>query len=181
LSVLGPDAVAATTAPLSEAVEAGSWSWAEPVVGVGAALATLGALLALIAGVGRTTLAMARNGDLPGWLAAVHPQHRVPHHAEVALAAVVCVLVLSIDLRGAIGFSSFGVLLYYLIANVSAFTQPREQRRYPRWLQVVGAALCLTLVATLPVASIAVGVAVFAIGIAYRLVLVRRGKNGEEA
>ncbi|HET7325675.1 MAG TPA: APC family permease, partial [Nocardioidaceae bacterium] len=47
LSVLGPDAVAATTAPLSEAVEAGSWSWAEPVVGVGAALATLGALLAL--------------------------------------------------------------------------------------------------------------------------------------
>ena len=52
----------------------------------------LGALLALIAGIGRTTLAMARHHDLPGWLAAVHPRYRVPHHAEIALAVVVCVL-----------------------------------------------------------------------------------------
>ena len=52
---------------------------------------------------------------------------------------MVSLLVLAIDLRGAIGFSSFGVLLYYLIANLSAFTQPPGQRRFPRWLQVIGA------------------------------------------
>ena len=39
-----------------------------PLVDVGAAVASLGALLALIAGIGRTTLAMAREGDLPRWL-----------------------------------------------------------------------------------------------------------------
>jgi len=73
---------------------------------------------------------MARHDDLPGWLAAVHPRYLVPHHAEIALAlVVVCLLVLVADLRGAIGFSSFGVLLYYLIANVSAFTQTEDQRR----------------------------------------------------
>ncbi len=110
-----------------------------PVVRVGAALAALGALLALIAGIGRTGLAMARHRDLPGWLAAVHPRYRVPHRAEIALAVVVCVLVLTVDLRGVIGFSSFGVLLYYAIANAAAFTQPRTQRRWPRWLNVLGA------------------------------------------
>jgi APA family basic amino acid/polyamine antiporter len=40
-------------------------------------------------------LAMARQSDLPGWLAAVHPRYRVPHCAENALAVVVCLLVAS--------------------------------------------------------------------------------------
>ncbi|MEJ7628203.1 MAG: APC family permease [Nocardioidaceae bacterium] len=53
----------------------------------------LGTLLALVAGIGRTSLAMARNRDLPGWLAAVHPHYRTPHHAEAAIAVVVSVLV----------------------------------------------------------------------------------------
>ena len=39
--------------------------------------------------------ALAREGDLPGWLAAVDPRYCVPHRAEVAVAAVVSVLVLA--------------------------------------------------------------------------------------
>jgi APA family basic amino acid/polyamine antiporter len=64
----------------------------------------------------------------------------VPHHAEIALAVIVSILVLTVDLRGAIGFSSFGVLLYYFIANISAFTQDRNNRRYPKPVQIIGAA-----------------------------------------
>ena len=169
LSVLGPAGVAANPAPLAAAVDAGSWSWGAPVVRIGGAAAALGALLALIAGIGRTTLAMARNDDLPRWLAAVHPVHHVPHHAEVALAVVVSGVVVVSDLRGAIGFSSFGVLLYYLVANVAAFTQTAEHRRYPRAVQVAGAAGCVVLVVTLPPVSIAGGIAVYALGIGYRL------------
>jgi APA family basic amino acid/polyamine antiporter len=142
-----------------------SLNWAAPIVRIGAAAAALGALLALVAGVGRTTLAMARNKDLPSWLAAVHPVHKVPHHAEIALAVIVSILVLTIDLRGAIGFSSFGVLLYYVIANLSAFTQDRQHRRYPRFVPIIGALGCLILVATLPPLCIGVGVAVFLVGI----------------
>jgi len=177
LSVLGPDGVAATSAPLAAAVEASSWDWAAVVVRIGGSAAALGALLALIAGIGRTTLAMAREKDLPGWLAAVHPRHRVPHHAEVALAVVVCALVLTVDLRGAIGFSSFGVLLYYLVANLSAFTQDADHRRFPRALQILGAAGCALLVATLPLTSVLAGIAVFAVGIAYRMLRLRQAKR----
>lgn len=169
LSVLGPDGVAASDSPVADTVAAGSWGWAEPVVRAGAAAAALGTLLALIAGVGRTGLAMAREGDLPRWLADIHPRFRVPHHAELALAVAVCSLVLVVDLRGAIGFSSFGVLLYYLIANIAAFQQGRDHRRFPRFIQVLGAAGCALLVATLPATAVVGGIAVFAVGIGYRL------------
>lgn len=178
LGTLGADGVAESTAPLAATAGAAGWSWAVPVVRVGAAVASLGALLALIAGIGRTTLAMARKGDLPRWLGAVHPQRQVPHRAEIVLAVVVVVLVLTVDLRGAIAFSSFGVLLYYFVANLAAFGQERAQRRYPRALQVVGAAGCLVLVATLPPLGIAVGVGVLLVGFGYRLLVVRKSSRG---
>lgn len=150
LSASGPDGVAGNPTPLAAAVESGTLAWASPVVRVGAAVASLGALLALIAGLGRTSLAMAREYDLPHALAAVHPRYKVPHRAELTVAVVICLVIVVADLRGAIGFSSFGVLLYYLVANIAAFTQPDEDRRYPKVLQVLGAAACVALVATLP-------------------------------
>jgi APA family basic amino acid/polyamine antiporter len=168
LVALGPSALAASARPLAAAVDAVGAAWAVPVVRVGAAVASLGALLALIAGVGRTGLAMARNRDLPRWLDSVHPRHRVPDHAEIAVAAVVSVLVLTTDLRGAIGFSSFGVLTYYAIANASALTQDEAHRRWPRALNVVGLVGCAVLVVTLPWQSVVAGVAVFAVGLAGR-------------
>jgi len=173
LAVLGPEQLSASVAPLVDVVDAGSAGFGgvgAVIVRIGAAAAALGALLALIAGVGRTTLAMARNRDLPTWLAAVHPVRQVPIRAELALAAVVVILVLTTDLRGAIGFSSFGVLLYYLVANAAAVTQPRGMRRYPRAVQAIGAIGCVVLVATLPATSIVVGLGVLAAGIVYRII-----------
>jgi APA family basic amino acid/polyamine antiporter len=170
LSVLGASGTAASSAPLADAVRAVADPWVVVVIRVGAALASAGALLALVAGLGRTGLAMARERDLPGWLDAVHPRFRVPHRAELAVAAIVVVLVLTTDLRGAIGFSSFGVLLYYFVANASAYAQSSAARRYPRWLQVLGCAGCLVLVATLPWQAVAVGVVVLAVGVALRWV-----------
>ncbi len=170
LLTLGPQQLAASAAPLADVTRASGWTWAIPLVQLGAGVASLGALLALIAGVGRTSLAMARNDDLPRWLAAVHPRHRVPHHAELALAVIVSGLVVSVDLRSAIGFSSFGVLLYYAVANASAFTQAAPHRRSPRWMPIGGVAGCLALVTTLPGPSIAAGLAMLAVGVGYRMV-----------
>jgi len=174
LAVLGADGAAASSAPLGTVVEASGPGWAGPVVRVGAALAALGALLALVAGVGRTALAMAREGDLPRALAAVHPRYRVPHRAEVALAVVVCVLVLTVDLRGAIGFSSFGVLAYYLVANLSALSQDADHRRHPRGLPVLGAVGCVVLAVTLPWTAVVAGLGVLVVGLALRAATRRR-------
>lgn len=176
LGTLGPDLLAASTAPLVAA--AGGSGWVAVAVRVAAVLAASGALLALLAGVSRTALAMAREGDLPPALAAVHPRWHVPHRAELAVAAVVVVLVLAVDLRGAIGFSSFGVLTYYLVANASALRQPAAERRFPRGLAVLGAVGCVALAVTLPVASVLGGLAVLAVGVAGRSVTLRRRRTG---
>src|SRR6185503_18443842 len=68
LLVAGPDALAVSSAPLRTAVELAGADWAKPLVTAGAVVASLGALLALLAGVARTALAMGRNRDLPSRL-----------------------------------------------------------------------------------------------------------------
>jgi APA family basic amino acid/polyamine antiporter len=164
LLAAGPEQLASSTAPLTTAVRAGSLDWLAPAVRIGGTVAALGVLLSLIAGVSRTAFAMAANGDLPRWLDAVHPTHRVPHRAELTAGALVAGLVMVTDLRGAIGFSSFAVLTYYAIANASAFTLPTEQRRWPRLRAAAGIAGCLLLAFTLPGESVITGVAVLAAG-----------------
>ena len=177
LWALGASGLAAATAPLAAMTQAAGAGWLTPVVRVGAAVAALGSLLALILGVSRTTLAMSRDGHLPRTLAKVHPRFGVPHHAELAVGAVVAIVAATADVRGAIGFSSFGVLLYYAIANASAMTLSRLERRPPLIVCVVGLVGCVVLACTLPHASVISGVVVIVIGIAIyacRIVLARR-------
>ncbi len=131
---------------------------------IGAAVASAGVLLSLLAGVSRTTLSMARRRELPGHLDAVHPIHRTPHRAEVTAAVVVSAIVLVADLRGAIGFSSFAVLTYYALANVSAWTLTAAERRWPRWLAGLGVALCALLAVTLPQIAVVGGLLLLASG-----------------
>ena len=91
-------------------------------------------------------------------------------------------LVLTMDLRGVIGFSSFGVLVYYAITNAAAFTQPAEQRRWPRWLNLLGAAGCLALVAALPWQSVIAGLVVLTLGLVGRaIVLESRSRHTDRA
>jgi APA family basic amino acid/polyamine antiporter len=162
LAAVGPAALESSRSPLATAVGAGSLDALTPAVRIGGCVAALGVLLSLLAGVSRTAFAMAADGALPRWLDAVHPVHRVPHRAELAVGALVTALV--VDLRHAIGFSSFCVLAYYAIANASAWTLPPEQRRWPRAVAVAGVVGCTTLAGTLPLASIAVGGAVLGAG-----------------
>jgi basic amino acid/polyamine antiporter, APA family len=164
LAAVGPAALAHSDMPLATAVRAGSLDALVPAVRIGGAIAALGVLLSLIAGVSRTAFAMAANGELPRWLGAVHPVHKVPHHAEVAAGCLVALLVAVTDLRGAIGFSSFCVLTYYAIANLSAWTLPPEQRRWPRPLAGAGVLGCATLAVTLPAPSVLSGAGVLAAG-----------------
>ncbi|MEV5931280.1 APC family permease [Streptomyces sp. NPDC052079] len=163
LSVLGARELGDTAAPLADAVRAAGVPELAPVVRVGAVVAALGSLLALILGVSRTTLAMARDRHLPGALAAVHPRFRVPHRAELAVGAVVAVLAATVDVRGAIGFSSFGVLTYYAVANASAWTL--DARPVTRVVPAVGLAGCLVLAFSLPWVSVAGGAGVLLAGV----------------
>lgn len=169
-----PDGLlAATKSPLLDAVLNSRLAAGAPVVQAGAAAACLGALLALITGVGRTTLAMARERDLPAPLARVGGKHTVPFVAELAVAVVVIFLILTTDVMTVVGFSSFGVLIYYAVTNAAAYTVEEHPGHGPRWLNVAGFFSCLLLAFTLPPASVLGMAAVLAAGAAGRFVVLR--------
>lgn len=164
LGSVGPAQLAASAAPLTTVVRASGEPWTAEVVRFGAAIACLGVLLSLLVGVSRTAFAMASHGDLPRWLDNVDAVRKVPQRAEMAVAAVVILVVSAADIRGAIGFSSFSVLVYYAIANASAWTLATNHPRRARFVSGLGAIGCIVIAGTLPTASVVGGTVVMAIG-----------------
>ncbi len=170
LSVLGASGTAASAAPVADAVRARRRSWAVGVVRVGAALASAGALLALIAGLGRTGLAMAREGDLPALAGRRTPAlpgaaPRRAHRRGGRRGA-------RADHRPARGDR-------LLVVRRAALLLRRQRRGVPPGppgppLPPVAPGArrpgCLVLVATLPWLAVVAGLAVFAVGIAIRAV-----------
>ena len=169
LAVLGGPQLAQSAAPVADAVRAAGVAGCEPVVRAVAVLAALGSLLSLMLGVSRTTFAMARDHYLPQQLSAVHPTFKTPYRAEIAVGLVVAVLAGTADVRGAIGFSSFAVLVYYAIANASAWTLGG------RIVPTLGFIGCIVIALALPLNSVIPGTAVLLAGAAvYPL---RRGRS----
>lgn len=164
LLAVGSQALGESEAPLVRAVEAGTLAWISPVVRFGATVATLGVLLSLMVGISRTVFSMAANRELPRWFSAVHLRYKVPHHAEIGAGFIIASIVLLGDVRSAIGFSSFTILMYYAITNASAWTLSAEERRWPHGFSVVGLILCLVLATSLPIQSLFWGGAIMVIG-----------------
>ena len=169
----GVDRLGASDSPLRDLVGSVD-SPLEPIVQFGAAIASLGVLLNLIPGVSRTTLAMARNRELPGWFAHIDEKRSLPLRAELTVAAVVVALVLTIDITSSIAVSGVAVLTYYAVTNAAALALGRDQRRWPRALAVVGLLGCVVLAAALPPSALLGGGFVLVTGVAARQVAVRR-------
>lgn len=140
-----------------------SWVW------LFAAIAALGSLLALLAGMGRTAATMALDSELPQRFS-TRNKFGAPWLAELGIALVGVLLVLIDSFEFLIGLSSFAVLTYYAIANLAAFRQPREETSRPKWLNLFGLASCALLALAVPIASLSSGIAVLA-----SLLLIRWG------
>jgi APA family basic amino acid/polyamine antiporter len=171
LRFMGPELLATTPAPLHTVMERVRGGIGTGAVTIAAALACLGALLALIAGISRTMLAMARERDLPGALAVVGHRIKVPWLAEVAVGAAVICLLLTQDVLAVVGFSSFGVLIYCAVTNAAALTLAERPWHAPKALNWLGLAGCLVLAFTLPLSSVLTMAGVLAVGVIGRAVL----------
>lgn len=88
--------------------------------------------------------------------------------AQLLVALAVALPVALGDIRGAIGFSSCTVLVYYAVTNAAALTLGRSPgRRTPaQALAVIGLVGCVVLALSLPWGSVLAGFAVLAVGLA---------------
>ena len=88
--------------------------------------------------------------------------------------------VLLTDVVTVIGFSSFGVLLYYSIANISAMTLTNAQRRPFVLVPILGLIGCVALAASVPWTSLIAGITVTVLGLAvYGIVLLTKTRTSQ--
>ncbi|TFD53454.1 APC family permease [Cryobacterium frigoriphilum] len=188
VTVLGPERLAASVSPLADLLDAaatgggagggvggdaaagGSWAVVARVV---AAVACLGSLMGILAGLSRTGLAMARERDLPGPLGRISARTHAPVVAEASVAVVAIAGILLLGPTQMVGFSACTVLVYYAIAHLSAMRQPVAERWLPRALPVVGLIGCLVLAVNLPWPGVVAAAAWLAIGLAARGIRLR--------
>ncbi|MCL6432461.1 MAG: amino acid permease, partial [Anaerolineae bacterium] len=164
LRLLGAAELAASSAPLRDAIATTGFPWAPNLISAGAVVTTATVLLTEFWGLSRLAFAMARHGDLPRGLSAV-TSRGVPLRALLVVGAMVIVLSATVDLTPALAASSLSLLLYYAITNATALRLPGEQRLYPRAVSALGAVACLVLTASLPLSSLLVVGTVLGVGL----------------
>jgi APA family basic amino acid/polyamine antiporter len=168
LGAVGSDALGGSAAPLERAARAAGGPALAAVLAAGGLVAMLGVVLSQLLGLSRMAFAMARRGDLPAWVDAVHSVHGVPHRAVVLMGAVGVVIAATGSLREVAAAASFTILVYYGIANVAAYCMPRSEKLFPNLVPIVGMIACVVLALSLPVRTIAIGLGVLATGFAAR-------------
>ncbi len=173
LRLIGAAELAASSAPLREAITATAFPWAPNLISAGAVLTTATVLLTEFWGLSRLAFAMGRRGDLPRGLS-ILTSRGVPLRALLVLGGIVIVLAATVDLTPALAASSLSLLLYYAITNATALRLPRGQRLYPRAVSALGAVACLVLAASLPLSSLLVVGIVLGVGLLLFLLQRRR-------
>jgi basic amino acid/polyamine antiporter, APA family len=170
VGAVGAGRLAETTAPLHLAAGAFPLPWVATLVAAGGVTAMLGVILSQLLGLSRMGFAMARRGDLPRFLEAVHPRYGVPGRAVLLIGAVAAVVAATGTLRGVASAAAFAILLYYAIANLAALRMAPEDRLYWRIVPVVGLISCAALALSLTLPVILIGSGILAAGLAGRAV-----------
>lgn len=177
VGVVGSDALGRAGAPLEDVARVAGGPALAAVLGVGGLVAMLGVVLSQLLGLSRMAFAMARRGDLPGWLGAVHPVYGVPHRAVVLMGVVGGVIAATGTLEAVAAAASFTILVYYWVANLAALRLPHAAKLVPDAVPLVGLVACTVLAVALPRETILAGIVVLAVGLAGRVML-RRGHAG---
>lgn len=159
-----------------------------PLLALGSALlGPLGALLILVAAVTslagnlhanmtatpRVSHALAARGDLPAWLAAVHPRFLTPHGSILMMAALVSILALSGGFVWLAVVSTLARMAVYAV-TIAAGLKVARPGTGGRALGVVGILLCAAVASQATAAAWATLVALLLAGLALYAVARRR-------
>lgn len=137
------------------------------LVAVVASIAALGSLLALLAGMSRTGAQMAVDEELPKVFSR-RLKNQSPWLSELAVSALVILLVMVGSVVFAIGISSFAILFYYSIANYAAFRQPESESSRLKIFNVLGLLLCVVIGISVPAQSLMTGASLLVLGLFIR-------------
>ena len=179
LTVLGVPRLSRSSSPLEDTMVVVGSGVGMTIIAGGALLTTFNEGLSDLLGVSRVAFAMGRESDLPTGLARLGAGQN-PWRSVLLVGAVSILVAAFAPFYVAVAVSSFGTLLYYSVANLSALRLPQRQRMFPRWLAVAGLIGCVGLAFALAPQEVSIGLAVLLAGIAFRsmrLGAIRRDGN----
>lgn len=144
--------------PVADAASRFLGSFGGRMVALTAVIAVLGVLNTLMLATPRVTFAMARSGELPRALAAVHPRFHTPHVSIAVSAAVILALTLSGTFLYAVTLNAIASL-FVLMTTSAALPTLRLKANQPARFVVPGGwlvsaaslALCVWLLSNIPV------------------------------
>jgi APA family basic amino acid/polyamine antiporter len=180
LTVLGVPRLSQSSSPLEDTMVAAGSGVGMVVIAAGALLTTFNEGLSDLLGVSRVAFAMGRGSDLPTGLARLGTGQN-PWRSVLFVGAISILVAAFAPFYVAVAVSSFGTLLYYSVANLSALRLPKHQRMFPRGLAIAGLIGCVGLAFALAPQEVGIGLAILLAGIAFRsLCLGAIGRDGNK-
>jgi APA family basic amino acid/polyamine antiporter len=107
--------------------------------------------LALMPGISRIYVAMARDGILPGALSTIHKKFNSAYISELIVFITVVVGIYQLNVIDSIKLSSFFILTYYAITNLSVIKLKKNQRIYSVLVAYYGIFMCIVFASSLVV------------------------------
>jgi len=164
IGAIGYLAISSSQSPLADAMVGLGFGFGATLIGFGALIATATVALGSVLGLSRIAYAMARNHDLPDFLARVNKGGSAPVFGIVLSGVLMLVFAWYVDLTSMAYVSSFSLLLYYMAINLSAI------KAFGGWTRIVaalGAISCAVLLGSLPLVSWIAGAGVIFLGMVY--------------
>lgn len=119
--VLGSRLAEATISPLADVAAASLGGWAGSVLLAGASISMFGYLGGMTLSMPRMLFALARDGFLPGALAAVHPAYHTPHVAILVQSGITLTAALSGSFEKLAILANASVLALYLASALASW------------------------------------------------------------
>jgi APA family basic amino acid/polyamine antiporter len=149
-------------APLADVLDKGAGlSWGATLISIGALIAITSVVLTILYGQTRIMFAMARDGLVPPRLAKLHDARRTPAFTTALFAFFIAILAAVVPLSEIAKLVNIGTLFAFLLVNVGVMVLRRTRPDLERGFRVpavyvcapIGAALCMYLMITLPLAT----------------------------
>ena len=149
LGIVDPSIIQNSSTPLKVAFDLSRFSNFSFLISIASTIATGSVLLALIPGISRVAVAMSRDKYLPISLSKIHKKYNSAYIADVSITFIVILGILTVDVIEAIKLSSFFILLYYSLTNLSVIKLEKSQRLYSIFIPYFGLLGCLLLASSL--------------------------------
>ena len=149
LGIISPEIIENSLTPLKVAFDVSRFSDFSFLIVVASTIATGSVLLALVPGISRILVAMSRDSYLPSFMKKIHPNFNSAYVSEIITAGMIIIGILYLDVINAVKLSSFFILIYYSLTNLSVILLDKDARLYTSIYAYYGFTSCILLSAGL--------------------------------